>query len=276
MTIRILRPTTPTLTQALDGDGELHVFVPADVEVERDGVRDVRESAIALRWEGAPRDARLTQQVSVRTFLATYAADYVPLEPDAPYTDTTVQFGAGASRSGQPLYLEGRIPLSPPEGLRRWTLDAAPTSNGRCPAGRGYVSDESYEFTDRERSTLVFYDRPSLGLRDVVTAIRRASLSPSDYSAYELVALFHTELLRGSRRLGVVLWSCSWRHSIGSFGALMDGTRRFDRPSDREGLAAFYVQPPVGPTPHERRRMLFEWRDGRRRCPQLTPMQRQR
>ena len=65
-----------------------------------------------------------------------------------------------------------RIPLSPPPPAHRvWRVDAVPDPDRRDP-GRAFVSDESYHFSDRQGSTLTFYDRPSLGLENIPQALR--------------------------------------------------------------------------------------------------------
>jgi hypothetical protein len=269
MSITIRRPTTPTLTQGLGQNGTLHIFVPAEVEVEAAGRRTRDEPAIALRWESAPNNARLTQQLSLRAAWTTSSASYVPVEPAPPFTDAVVPAYRRDLRSG----LAAHFPLSPFEERRTCSVDAAPTSDLRCPPSRGYVSDSSYGFVERTDATLVFYDAPTLGLNDPSEALRRARIDRSLVTGYELVVLFHTELLRGSTRLGAVLWSCSWRHTATRTGIFSEGFRRFDAPLHAGRLVEYHTHPPEGPTPVERRQMLFRWRDrGAQRCPTHRPL----
>jgi hypothetical protein len=198
MTIEIRSPGTPTLSRPLGTVGEVEVFVPARVHARFEGGRvDNVNDAIAMRWLDAPRGARMSQLISLRAFWMRHDTMTVPVEPSSPHTDIRL---AGDHVSH---------PLSPPAPHQRlWHVDAVPDPERRD-LGRAYVTDESYGFSERSGSTIVFYDAPNLALHDAPRALREAGLNPSECPGYELIALFHTAFWHGHRRLGVVSWSCA-------------------------------------------------------------------
>ncbi len=267
MDVRILDPAQPTSSSSLGSHGQLDIFVPSHVETQIPGGPRYRPDgpAIALRWSRVPEAARLSQYVSLRASLLTRGGQTTPLVPDPPFTDTTL---TSWRRDGAQMIT--RHPLSAPDGARHWDLDAAPTQAGRCPPGRAYVSDESYSFTDRDGTTIVFYDAPILSLNNPSESVRRGRY-PTGVDRYELVALFFTALWLGRSRIGGVVWSYSWRYPLGLASLASSSYRRFDPPIvGDDWLASFHVRPPVGPTPAESRSKLFAWQDhGRLTCPSL-------
>lgn len=256
MTITIRRPSSPTREWAIDGAGTIAVFVPATVDVsDRTGTYSAYE-AIAMRWTGAPSNARMSQRLSLRAFLLTDAAMAVPLHPSPPHTDVVIRMRGCDPRT---RVVVARFPLSPPPPAHRvWRVDALPDLDRRDP-GRAYLTDESYTISDRQGSTITYYDRPSLGLEDLRAALRAQRLSPATHTSCELIAMFHTELWRGERRLGIVQWTHIQRYFTAQDTGSTTPTGYYEPTAFHTGL------PPLTPTPTESRRMLQAWQRTERR-----------